>query len=402
MDLSVVALDGEQQAFAARVRGFFAEHVTPEVLEYERVTGDGFNEQVHLALGQQGWIMPAWSAERGGADLDPVRIRMLEIEMNRARMPGVTLSTTRLVAAAVKKYADPSIREDLLRAAADGTVRFCLGYSEPDGGSDIAAAKVRAERDGDEWVINGSKIFTTGAHNCQYVFLITRTNPDLPKHKGLTMFLVPLAAPGVEIQAIRTFGGERTNVVYYGDVRISDSYRLGGVNGGWSVLRGPLDAEHGIHGNGVARKPADVGQGWAYALELARALEVAAEWAATPGPDGIRPADDPYVRYRLGQVAIDLEAANVTPDMMGRIKGSEALIKGAAVLTDLLGPAGILSEGTPEAPGGGQVEFAHRFAQGTATYGGTVEVYRAMIAQHVLGLPRPSYPGAKVLIQKKR
>jgi alkylation response protein AidB-like acyl-CoA dehydrogenase len=402
MDLSVVELDSDQRAFAAKVRDFFAEHITPEVLEHERVTGDGFNEQVHLALGQQGWIMPDWPAADGGAGLDPVRLRILQLEMSRTRMPSVTLSTTRLVVAAVARYADPSIRPGLLAGVAAGTVRFCLGYTEPDGGSDIAAAKVRAVRDGDEWVINGSKIFTTGAHNCQYVFLITRTDPDLPKHKGLTMFLAPVAVPGVEIQAIRTYGGERTNVVYFGDVRVSDTYRLGGVNDGWSVLRGPLDAEHGVHGDDVARKLTDVGQGGSYALELARALEVAAEWAATPGPDGTRPADDPYVRYRLGQVAIDLEAARVTPGLAGRVKCSEALISGAAALIDLLGPVGVLAEGDPGAPGGGQVDFAHRFAQGTATYGGTVEVYRAMIAQHVLGLPRPSYPGAKVLVQKKR
>ena len=100
---------------------------------------------------------------------------------------------------------------------ARGRVRFCLGYTEPDGGSDIAAAKVRAVQDGDEWVINGSKIFTTGAQNCQYVFLITRTDPTLPKHKGMTMFLVPLDTPGVEIQGIRAFSGERTNIVYYSE-----------------------------------------------------------------------------------------------------------------------------------------------------------------------------------------
>jgi alkylation response protein AidB-like acyl-CoA dehydrogenase len=402
MDLGLVPLDSDQKAFAVRARDFLAEHVTPEVLDHDRATGDGFNEQVHLALGKQGWIMPAWPASRGGAGLDPVRLRLLELEMTRARVPSVTLSTTRLVVTAVEKYADPSIRQDLLRGAADGTVRFCLGYTEPDGGSDIAAAKVRAVRDGDEWVINGSKIFTTGAHNCQYTFLITRTDPDLPKHKGLTMFLVPLHVPGVEIQGIRTYGGERTNVIYFGDVRVGDACRLGGVNDGWSVLRGPLDAEHGMGGDETARKLADIGQGRMYALELARALEAAAGWAVTPGPDGTRPADDPYVRYRLGQVAIDLEAALVTPGLMSRVKASEALIGGAAALTDLIGPGAVLSEGTPDAPGGGQVDFAHRFAQGTATYGGTLEVYRAMIAQHVLGLPRPSYPGAKVLFQKKR
>jgi 3-oxocholest-4-en-26-oyl-CoA dehydrogenase alpha subunit len=407
MDFGFVRLDSDQRALAARVRAFFAEHVTPETLEHERITGDGFNEQVHLAMGEQGWIMPGWPVESGGAGLDFVSTRLIELEMYRAKTPNVTLSTTRLAVSAVEKHADPSIREDVLRGVAAGTVRICLGYTEPDGGSDIAAAKVRAVRakhggQGDDWVINGSKIFTTGAQNCQYTFLITRTDPDAPKHRGLTMFLVPLDTPGVEIQAVRTYGGERTNVVYYGDVRISDVYRLGGVNEGWAVLRGPLDSEHGLSGGELARKLPGFPQGRMYGTELARALEVAVAWAVTPGPDGTRPADDPLVRYQLGKVKIELEATMVTPGLMGRIKGSDALIEGAAALTDLLGPEGVLSKGTPGAPSGGEIDYAHRFAQGTATYGGSVEVYRAMVAEHVLGLPRPAYPGAKVLVPKKR
>jgi alkylation response protein AidB-like acyl-CoA dehydrogenase len=357
---------------------------------------------VHLALGQRGWIMPAWPAERGGAGLDPVRERILELELARAEAPWVTLGTTRLVVAAVEKYADPLIREDLLRGVAEGTVRFCLGYTEPDGGSDIAAAKVRAVRDGDEWVIDGSKIFTTGAQNCQYTFLITRTDPDLPKHKGLTMFLVPLGGPGIEIQPIRTFGNERTNVVYFGDVRVADTYRLGGVNDGWTVLRGPLDAEHSFGGDSSARKLADLSVGRSFVHALDRALDTAVTWAVTPGPDGARPADDPYVRYRLGEIEMDIQAALCTPGPMGRVKCSEALVHGAAALLDLVGPEALISEGAADALGGGRIDFAHRYAQGTATYGGTVEVFRGMIAQHVLGLPRPSFPGAKVLIQKKR
>ena len=113
-----------------------------------------------------------------------------------------------------------------------GHVRLCLGYTEPEGGSDVATCKTRAVRDGDCWVINGSKMFTTGAHNCQYVFLITNTDPDAPKHKSLTMFLVPLDSPGIEIQGIRTVDGDRTNIVYYSDVRVDDKYRLGEVNDG--------------------------------------------------------------------------------------------------------------------------------------------------------------------------
>lgn len=402
MDLGLVELDGDQQAFAEEVRAFLAEYVTEEALEHERLTGDGFNERLHLAMGERGWIMPAWPTSRGGAGLDPVRERILELQIGQSELPFVTLGTTRLVVGSVEKYADPSIADDILRGVAAGGVRFCLGYTEPDGGSDIAAAKVRAVRDGDEWVVNGSKIFTTGAHNCQYTFLITRTDPELPKHKGLTMFLLPLDAPGVDIQPIRTYGNERTNVVYFGDVRVADAYRLGGVNDGWSVLRGPLDEEHSLGGDPTAQKLAELSIGRQFVYTLQRALETAVGWAVTPGEDGGRPADDPYVRYRLGQVEMDVQAALCTPGPMGRVKCSEALVHGAATLMDLVGPEALLSEGTADALGHGHIDYAHRFAQGTATYGGTVEVFRAMIAQHVLGLPRPSYPGAKVLVQKKR
>src|SRR5579863_863237 len=399
MDLGLVELDGDQQAFAEEVRAFLAEYVTEEALEHERVTGDGFNERLHLAMGERGWIMPGWPKSRGGAGLDPVRERILELQIGQSELPFVTLGTTRHVVGSVEKYADPSIADGILRGVAAGTVRFCLGYTEPDGGSDIAAAKVRAVRDGDEWVINGSKIFTTGAQNCQYTFLITRSDPDLPKHKGLTMFLVPLSSPGVQIQGIRTFGNERTNIVYYSDVRISDRYRLGRVNDGWAVLHGPLDEEHSIgrEAPGAGLSDLSIGTSFLHTLELA--LDAAVSWACTPRGDGSRPIDDRMVRYRLGRVAMNLEAGLSTPGPMGRVKGSEALVTGAAELMDLVGAGALVSEGSPGAEVTGMIEYAHRFAQGTATYGGTLEVFHGIIAQHVLGLPKPSYPGARVLVR---
>ena len=402
MDFSRVQLSAEQRDFRDEARSFLTAHVTDEVLEEERRTGSGFSERVHMALAARGWIMPTWPAERGGAGLDPVRASLLDLEMRRSRMPTVTLSTTRLVVRAVERFAVPDLAAGLLAGVAAGTVRFCLGYTEPDGGSDIAAARTRAVSDGEEWVINGSKIFTTGAQNCQHVFLITRTDPELPKHRGLTMFLVPLASCGVEIQAIRTFGGERTNIVYYSDVRISDRYRLGGVNDGWTVLRGPLDAEHSLSPDGSPARIGETSAGAHFLQVLERALDSALTWACTTTrADGSRPIDDRAVRYRLGQVAMHMEAGLVTPGPMGRVKGSDALVHGAAELMDLAGPATLLSDGSPGAEDCGAIEFAHRFAQGTATYGGTVEVFRQMIAQHVLGLPRPTYPGSKMLVRQK-
>jgi 3-oxocholest-4-en-26-oyl-CoA dehydrogenase alpha subunit len=401
VDFSPVQLDAGQRDFLAEVRSFIAEHVTAKVHEVERRTGNGFDEGLHLALGAKGWIMPEWPIERGGADLDRVRARILELEMRRNEVPAISLGTTRLVAKAVEQYGHPDIAPELLRKVAVGRCRFCLGYTEPDGGSDIAAAKTRAIRDGEEWVINGSKIFTTGAQNCQYTFLITRTDPDLPKHRGLTMFLVPLASPGVEIQGIWAFSGERTNIVYYSDVRVPDQYRLGEVNNGWAVLRGPLDEEHSI-GRGAAALD-DVSIGVNYARVLGRAIVGAVNWACNATrADGSRPIEDRVVRYRLGAAAMHMEAGFATPGPMGRVKGSEALVEGAAQLMDLIGAESLLCEGSPGSEFTGAVEYAHRFAQGTATYGGTVEVFRQIIAQHVLGLPRPTYPGSKVLASQKR
>src|SRR4029078_6026910 len=123
-----------------------------------------------------------------------------------------------------------------------------MASTDPEGVCDVATCKTRAVRDGDDWVINGSKMFTNGAHNCQYVFLITNTDPDAPKHKSLTMFLVLLDSPGIEIKRIRTVDGDRANIVYYSDVRVDDKYRLGDVNNGWTVVREPLNAEHGAVG----------------------------------------------------------------------------------------------------------------------------------------------------------
>jgi 3-oxocholest-4-en-26-oyl-CoA dehydrogenase alpha subunit len=401
MDFSLVELTAQQQSFAEEVRATLDKLMTPEVRERERESGDGFNENIHLALARRGWLTPGWPVSEGGAGLDRICQRILELELERYDVPSITAGTTLLVWSAVDKFAEPQLRDTLKAEVAAGTARFCLGYTEPDGGSDIAAAKVRAVQDGDEWVLNGSKIFTTGAQNCQYTFLITRTDPDLPKHKGLTMFLVPLDTPGIEIQGIRAFSGERTNIIYYDDAHISDRYRLGGVNDGWAVLHGPLDEEHSI-GDGDDGL-ADLSIGRRFLRPLEAALDTAIEWAWDRSrPDGTRPADDPTVLARLARIATEIEASMCTPGPMGRVKGSLTLVEGAAELTDLTAPLGILHPGAAGTAGDGAIDFAHRFAQGTATYGGTIEIFRTIIAQHVLGLPRPSYPGSKVFLPGSR
>ena len=244
MDFSRVELSDDDQAFLDEARDFLRTHVTEDVIRRDRETGDNFDEGVHLALGAAGYLEREWKPESEGG-FNRMRNRIWQLEKRRAHVPWVTSGTTAMIARSVEKFGSPELKAEVMPRVFSGHVRLCLGYTEPEGGSDVATCKTRAVRDGDGWVINGSKMFTTGAHNCQYVYLITNTDPDAPKHKSLTMFLVPLDSPGIEIQGIRTVDGDRTNIVYYSDVRVDDKYRLGEVNDGWTVVREPLNVEHG-------------------------------------------------------------------------------------------------------------------------------------------------------------
>jgi alkylation response protein AidB-like acyl-CoA dehydrogenase len=244
MDFSQVSLDSDQRAFLEETRDFLRTHVTEDVLRHDRETGDNFDERVHLAMGAAGYLEREYRAESQGG-FDAVQRRIWQLEIRRFHVPWITWGTTAIVAHSVEQFCSSALREEIMAGVFSGHIRMCLGYTEPEGGSDIATCKTRAVHDGDTWIINGSKMFTTGAHNCQYTFLITNTDPQAPKHQSLTMFLVPLDSPGIEIHGVRTVDGDRTNIVYYSDVRVDDKYRLGEVNGGWAVLREPLNTEHG-------------------------------------------------------------------------------------------------------------------------------------------------------------
>ncbi len=400
MDFSPVDLTEDQQAFADEVRSFLDENLTEEVYARRRARADNYDEELYLAVGAKGWLFPRWRKEDGGADLDDVRVKILQNELRRRDAPIGMLGTTNLVWPAVEAHGDPGLRAELKRQVARGTMRFSLGYTEPDGGSDIAAAKTRAVRDGDEWVINGQKIFTSRAQYATHVFLITRTDPTLPKHKGLTMFLVPTSSPGFERQPLPTIGDETTNVTFYSDIRLPDRYRIGEVNNGWSVLHGPLDAEH--HLGGHVSKLEDVSGGVYHMFYLSNSVEAAVRWARD-AQDGDGPLiDDQAFLAGIGHLLTEMEAGAVTPSAMGRVKGSDVARLGCEELIDLVGPAATLPYGAEGAISDGIIEFAHRQAQHTATPGGTVEVFRTIIAQHDLGLPRPDYPGRKVFLASDR
>ena len=380
MDFARVGLSDEDQKFRDTLRDFLRTVVTDEVIERDRRTGENFDERVHLALGAKGYLASDWKPEADGG-FSALRRRIWELEIGRAHTPWFHWGTTAMVARTVDQFGSAELKDEVLAHVLSGQYRLCLGYTEPEGGSDVATCKTRAVRDGDGWIINGSKMFTSNAHNAQYVFLVTNTDPDAPKHQSLTMFLVPMDAPGVEIQPIRTVDGDRTNITYYSDVRVDDKHRVGEVNGGWAVLREALNAEHGTverDANGL-QKIAAMSE---HLLLLAEAIDRVA---------AVAPLDDESVTYRLGRSIARMEAAFSTPEMFGRVANAQTMRDVTPDLMDILGAASSLPADTEGAADDGGAEYVFRLAGPTGIYGGTLEVFRNMIAQHVLGLGRPNY-----------
>jgi alkylation response protein AidB-like acyl-CoA dehydrogenase len=377
------------EVFRKEARAFLDEVLTDDVRDQMHRTGVHHNWDFHRNLVERGFLAPGWPEEFGGQGRDPLEMLAFMEEFHRAGAPTYAVGTTLMVANIIRHIGTDEQKQLILPPALGGEIIIVLGFTEPESGSDVAAAQTRAVRDGDQWVVNGQKMFTTNAQEADYVFMLTRTNPDVPKHQGLTTFLVPLRQPGVEIQPVYTLSGERTNLTFYSDVRVDDSLRIGEVDGGWDVMQVSLTLERaGDHGG-----------------ESIRLLAAMEEWAGSAGDDnGRRRADDPDVRARLGRAAAENEVTTLlcrrsawihasgglpgVEGSMSKLFASEALTRQSADFVDLLGPDGIRSQGDPTALADGAADYDFRFALGTTTYGGTSEVQRNIIAQRGLRLPR--------------
>jgi 3-oxocholest-4-en-26-oyl-CoA dehydrogenase alpha subunit len=380
------ALTPETERFRAEVREFIAEHVTPELIERMHETGTFHDWGLSKALADASLLR---GAVPGLGDRDPVELYLLFNELEKAGAPYDGFAVTMLVAGVINAVGTEFHKGEILGQILTGTKGCCLGYSEPDNGSDVAGITTRAERDGDEWVINGQKMWTSLAHEAHWVILLTRTNPDVPKHKGLTMFLVPMDTPGVEIQPVHTMGSERTNATFYDNVRIGDEYRLGEVDGGWAVMAVALAFERGVMGGTNVGVPL---------------LRHVAHWARDAHrPDGTRLLEDPVVREQLVRVAIDNQVATLltlkaawiaaTGGMPG-LEGSMAKIfatenyqKAVGWFQRMAGAEGLLGFGTDGAAEG-WIDYDARHAPVTTIYGGTSEINRNNVAERHLGLPR--------------
>jgi 3-oxocholest-4-en-26-oyl-CoA dehydrogenase alpha subunit len=381
--------DFDTEAYRDGVREHLAKVLTPEFEERIYRGGVAHDDEFAKGLVDEGYFAPSWPREFGGQNRNAWDEQVLKEELMRTDAPVYLSETTRMVAAIIRQVGTPAMKDRILDGAMKGDITIALGFTEPECGSDVAAATTKAVRDGAQWVINGSKMFTTNGHIADYVFLLARTSPDKPKHKGLTMFLVPLDSDGFEAQAVWTLSGERTNITFYSDVRIGDEWRIGDVDAGWQVLGLSLQDEHA--------------SGWG--PHISRLLHHAEQWATnTPAEDGSPQLKKTDVRRRIARIAMEAEVSMllqrrcvwmveeghipVAEGPMSKVFSTEALARASQDVVELVGPDAVRSYFEPSAPEQGRFEHLMRFSLGTTIYAGTSEVQRSIIAQRGLGLPR--------------
>ena len=370
---------------ADEVRSLFAAILDPERADRGEQNFEAHDWAVHRAMGQARLLYPEWPARWGGRDADTDTTRAANAVWHDVGYAGLARGVTGMAGALVQKFGQPELQDEVLIRFANGEATSCLGFTEPSSGSDVFAAKTRAVRDGDDWVINGQKMFTSGAELASYVLLLARTDTEVAKHKGLTLFLVPLNVPGVEIHPVHTFMDERTNATFYADVRVSDRYRLGEVNAGVKLMAAALTMEQG---------------GSYYHYQMREMIEAVAAWARTEQRDDVPVIQQADTVSRLARVhghAAISEALSARalwmrlsgqPDLAygpaSKIFSTQSFIDLSADLIDLAAPESLVRGKA----GLGVVEIGYRHSTATSIYGGTSEVLRSMVAEKRLGLPR--------------
>jgi alkylation response protein AidB-like acyl-CoA dehydrogenase len=384
-------LDADQLAWLAEVREFLRENVTDglraEIAEHNLEHPGGEVAAFRRKLGAKGWFGLNWPAEYGGLGLSAVHLHLLMSEFEYWGAPGPDLTVTS-IAPMIMRHGTEQNKQEYLPLIARGEMTCALGYSEPDAGTDLASLRTRAIRDGDEWVINGSKIWNSGAQRSSHEWLCVRTDPNAQRHRGISVIVVPVDSPGVRIRPLIAWSGYRTNEVFFDDVRVPVTNLIGEENRGWAYITGALDLERGALTN---------------AGDLRRALDELQVLARMPRRDGSIPIDNPAFRRRLAQTEADVEVAGlmgyeassmladgVIPTVevsVEKVFSSELRQRIADLGIDLLGAEGLLAHRNPEAPAGGRFEKLYRFAPLMRFGGGTNEVLRDVIAQRGHGMP---------------
>ena len=382
----------EQLAWRDEVRAFLAEHASRELVqETLEVQNEGRGphaQRFMQALQDKGWWALGWPRKFGGLEKDAIDTWIFIDELENAGVPMLPLTVTSC-APTIMNVGTEEQQEEWIPKIARGDVDFALGYSEPDAGTDLAAIRTTAELDGNEWVIRGQKQWTTMAHMATHVWTAIRTEPDAPKHRGLSMMIIPLDAPGVEIRPIWVWPGLRTNSVFLDEVRVPRSYQIGNRGEGFYIAAMALNFERLSLGSiAMARRA------FAVVLEVVRSATV----------DGRPLREDPWIRERVARIQVEIDAARVltletawglqgggvpiSESSMSKIYASELTQHISDLCTQILGLSGQLHFKEPSVLGEGWMQWLYRLAPMFAFGGGTNEVQRDIIGFMGLGLPR--------------
>ena len=348
------------------------------------------NIVIRKKMAEKGWLTMHWPEEYGGQAASPVKSAIYNEEIAYMRAPGRDIFGVRMLGPTLMIHGSEEQKKTHLPSVANGDIQWCQGYSEPESGSDLASLSTRAVRDGDEFVINGGKVWTTMAHRADWIMLLTRTDPDAPKHRGISFVLVDMKRPGVTVRPIINMaGGHEFNQVTFDDVRVPRANVVGDEDRGWYVAVTLLDFER---------------SGIDYSAAARRMLDDVREFATETKRNGQPLIEIPWVRSLMADRYIDCEVARLmaynvaymqSQDLiptkeasMSKVFGSETVQRVTEASLDILGQYGTLGREDKWAPLKGRVQEHWMNAFAGTIAAGTSEVQRNIIAGRGLGLPR--------------
>lgn len=391
-----IALTDEQERLRGELRDYFTALVTPEIRAgLSSATGEfgeaGVYRDVIRQIGTDGWLGIGWPEEYGGQDRSMMEQLVFTDEAAIAGVP-IPYLTLNTVGPTIMRYGTDEQKDYFLPRILKGELHFSIGYSEPDSGTDLASLKTRARAEANsdgqsEWVINGQKMWTSLIQYADWIWLACRTDPDLPRHKGLSMIMVPADAKGFSYTPVHTVAGVHTSATYYEDVRVPRSNLVGELNGGWSLMTNQLNHER---------------VSLSSAAPLTHSIKLVREWAGeTKTADGSRVIDAEWVKALLGRAHARTEMlalmnwrlASATGDLSPadasatKVYGSELATEVYRSLMEIVGPNALVAADSPGAVLHGRLERFYRSSLVMTFGGGTNEIQRDIIGYVGLGLP---------------
>jgi alkylation response protein AidB-like acyl-CoA dehydrogenase len=385
----------EERAFAADVERFLDEHATPDVADVTRenmaqIVDTPARRAFLRKLAQRGWLGMTWPKEYGGQEKPGVYEYLLNEALARRGCPQIGKGVG-IIGKTLIRHGSEKLKREFLPQIIRGEIEFAVGYSEPQAGSDAANMQLRAVPDGDGWRLDGQKIWTTSAHFADWYWVGARTDPEKPKHDGISLFLIPMKHPGLTVQAMPTIGDEITNAVYFDRVWIHDDYLVGQRGAGFRYISEALDLERFTM---FTFSP------------IEQRFEELVDWLRKAHRDGEPLRAAPHVRARVAKLATELEVARVlglrfvaaARDVAGKpptVEASEYKLyatslsqRVANAMLDLAGPGAQLRVHTAEAPMRGRAEMSYRYSVIDTIGGGASEIQKNIIARRKLGLPK--------------